>query len=227
LNWATGLADIACGKNILSGKIKNNRSLIQQNLFETDRNLLPFDGEVLLFQNFFSREESKKYIDHLTNEIKWKQEPIKIFGKELMQPRLTAFYGDPEKAYAYSGITMQPYIWTNELSEIKTKIEPIACAKFTSALLNFYRTGSDSMGWHRDNEKELGLNPVIGSVSFGASRIFQLRNYSDKKVIKSIELTNRSFLLMRGKTQHCWEHRLPKTNDQIGKRINITFRVIR
>lgn len=181
----------------------------------------------MLFQNFFSKQESEKYFDHLLNKIEWKQEPIKIFGKEVMQPRLTAFYGDVEKAYRYSGITMQPHQWTNELLEIKAKIETAAQTKFTSALLNFYRNEKDSMGWHRDNEKELGNNPVIGSVSFGASRIFQLRDHKSKTIIQSIELTHGSFLLMRGETQRHWEHRLPKTSKPKNIRLNLTFRVIR
>jgi alkylated DNA repair dioxygenase AlkB len=198
----------------------------QKEIFEADKNLLPFDGEVLLFENFFEKKESERYFNHLLNEIKWKQEPIKIFGKEVMQPRLTSFYGDVEKGYAYSGIIMKPNQWTNELIEIKNKIEDVAEVKFTSALLNLYRDGKDSMGWHRDNEKELGSNPVIASVSFGESRIFKLRNYKNKKNVKSIELSNGSFLLMKGETQHYWEHALPKTSRRTGKRINITFRVI-
>ncbi len=199
---------------------------MQSSLFDTNKNLLPFGGEILLFQNFFSDQESKKYSHYLENEIKWKQEPITIFGKKIMQPRLTAFYGDTEKVYSYSGINMKPYAWTNELLEIKTKIETVAQVKFTSALLNFYRNEKDSMGWHRDNEKELGDHPVIGSVSFGATRIFQLRDYKSKNITKSVELTNGSFLLMRGETQHVWEHQLPKTSKHTGKRINMTFRII-
>jgi alkylated DNA repair dioxygenase AlkB len=121
---------------------------------------------------------------------------------------------------------MKPNPWTDELLQIKERIEPIAGVRFTSALLNYYRNGQDSMGWHRDNEKELGVNPVIGSVSFGAARTFQLRNHSDKSIVKTISLTHGSFLLMRGETQHYWEHRVPKTNINTGARINITFRVI-
>lgn len=199
---------------------------MQQTLFDSIKNLLPFGGDALLFQSFFPEQESKKYFHHLANEIKWRQEPIKIFGREIMQPRLTAFYGDVEKVYSYSGLTMKPHEWTNELLEIKAKIETVAQVKFTSALLNFYRNEKDSMGWHRDNEKELGDNPVIGSVSFGATRIFQLRDYKNKGTTKSVDLTNGSFLLMYGETQHIWEHRLPKTSRQTGKRINITFRII-
>jgi len=200
--------------------------MLMPELFKTDKNLLPFNGDVLLFENFFLKEESEKYFNHLLNEIKWKQEPIIIFGKEVMQPRLTAWYGNADKPYTYSGLTMQPNAWTKQLLEIKNKIETVSEVKFTSALLNFYRDGKDSMGWHRDNEKELGLNPVIGSVSFGTSRIFKLRNYKDKNIVKSIELTNGSFLLMRGETQHYWEHALPKTSKPKGARINITFRTI-
>ena len=199
---------------------------MQSSLFDTNKNLLPFGGEILLFQNFFSDQECKKDSDYLESEIKWKQEPITIFGKKIMQPRLTAFYGDTDKVYSYSGINMKSYAWTNELLEIKTKIETVAQVKFTSALLNFYRNEKDSMGWHRDNEKELGDNPVIGSVSFGTTRIFQLRDYKSKNITKSVELINGSFLLMRGETQHVWEHQLPKTSKQTGKRINITFRII-
>jgi alkylated DNA repair dioxygenase AlkB len=200
---------------------------MRQKIFTNCINLLPFHGEVLLFENFFNQKECEKYLNHLMHEIKWKQEPIRIFGKQVMQPRLTAWYGDTGKAYNYSGITMHPHQWTNELLEIKNKIEAVAATNFTSALLNVYRNGNDSMGWHRDNEKELGLNPVIGSVSFGAVRIFRLRDHVDKKLVIPVELDNGSFLLMRGETQHYWEHALPKTNKQIDERINITFRTIK
>jgi alkylated DNA repair dioxygenase AlkB len=199
---------------------------MQQFLFNSDQNILPFQGEVHYYPIFFSPEESEKYFEYLTFEINWKQEPIQIFGRKIMQPRLTAWYGDSEKDYSYSGITMHPHRWTNTLLEIKQKIDSLAEVKFSSALLNLYRNGKDSMGWHRDNEKELGTNPIIASVSFGASRIFQLRNYKDKALVKSIELSSGSLLLMKGETQHFWEHRIPKTSKQIGSRINLTFRVI-
>jgi alkylated DNA repair dioxygenase AlkB len=202
---------------------------MQSSLFNTTDNLLPFNGEALLFPALFSKTESDDYLQQLITGINWKQEAIIIFGKEVMQPRLTAWYGDSDKSYSYSGITMHPQSWTSALLEIKKRIEPIANTHFTSALLNYYRDGKDSMGWHRDNEKELGLNPIIGSVSFGAARTFQLRNYADKNIVRSVELTHGSFLLMRGETQHYWEHRVPKAgarNGAMGARINITFRVI-
>jgi len=201
---------------------------MQTSLFEQGQmNLLPYDGEVLFYPTLFSIKESDNYLQTLRQEIIWKQEPIKILGKEIMQPRLTAWYGEADKPYTYSGITMQPYAWTNSLLSIKEKIEYIAGTRFTSALLNLYRTGSDSMGWHRDNEKELGTNPIIGSVSFGATRNFQFRKYADKSNKINVELSHGSFLLMRGSTNHHWEHRVPKISEPINERINITFRIIK
>lgn len=191
-----------------------------------NNNLLPKDGEAIFFPDLFTPAESDHYLHSLQHDILWKQEPIIIYGKEIMQPRLTAWYGDEGKAYLYSGITMQPKPWTKALLEIKERIETIAMVHFNSALLNQYRDGKDSMGWHRDNEKELGINPVIGSVSFGASRKFMLRHYHDRSLKASVELSHGSFLLMRGKTQHCWMHSIPKTTKPLDMRINITFRVI-
>ena len=189
-------------------------------------NLLPVDGEVFFFPAFFCESESDHYYKALIQQIAWKQEPIIIFGKEVMQPRLTAWYGDEGKSYRYSGITMQPEHWTEALLDIKQRIEIIAGVSFNSALLNLYRDGKDSMGWHRDNEKELGTNPVIGSVSFGASRNFKLRHYTNKAQTVSVNLSHGSFLLMQGQTQHCWMHSIPKTAKPLGPRINITFRNI-
>ena len=199
---------------------------MQKSLFNQTENLLPYRGEAYLYPNFFSRAECAAYFKDLQDNIDWKQEPVKIFGREVMQPRLTAWYGDNGKPYSYSGITMSPKAWTPTLQLIKEKIEQVARVQFTSALLNLYRDGKDSMGWHRDNEKELGVNPVIGSVSFGAARIFKLRDYNDKSVSKEMELGDGSFLLMRGETQHYWEHQVAKTSKEVGVRINITFRVI-
>lgn len=144
-----------------------------------------------------------------------------------MQPRLTAWYGEAGKAYSYSGITLHPLPWTPILRKIRERTETLAGVIFTGALLNLYRDGQDSMGWHRDNEKELGINPVIGSVSFGATREFRLRHHSDKKPVISTRLTHGSCLLMKGETQHYWEHQVAKTREITGTRINITFRVIR
>jgi alkylated DNA repair dioxygenase AlkB len=193
---------------------------------EDSINLLPFDGEARLFSHVFTRKESDHYLIELQKNIAWKQEPIKMFGKEVMQPRLTAWYGDPDKAYSYSGITMKPLQWTDTLLKIKEKAEYISGHKFNSVLLNFYRNEQDSMGWHRDNEKELGTDPVIASVSFGAERKFQFRHYKNQKTVISFELGHGSLLLMSGVTQNNWQHRLPKSGLVQKPRINLTFRNI-
>jgi alkylated DNA repair dioxygenase AlkB len=185
------------------------------------------DAELALFENIFSNQESEKLHQNLIENIQWRQDKIKIFGKSIDQPRLTAFYGDTNKDYSYSGIIMKPIDWNDDLLFIKNRVEEIAEIEFTSVLLNYYRDGKDSMGWHSDDEKELGQNPVIGSVSFGQSRVFQLRHKFRKDIKKvDIALTNGSFLLMKGTTQHFWQHQIPKTKRELESRINLTFRVI-
>jgi alkylated DNA repair dioxygenase AlkB len=192
----------------------------------TSENLLPFDGEVFYYPTFFNKEMSDIYFNQLIEEVDWRHEPIWMFGKKVMQPRLTALYGDPTVPYGYSGIKMAPINWSSFLLEIKEKIESEADVDFTHVLLNYYRDGGDSMGWHRDNEKVLGTNPVIASVSFGFSRDFQLRWYEDKSNKRTILLEHGSLLLMKGETQHYWEHQIPKTKAIRGPRINLTFRKI-
>lgn len=200
---------------------------MQQSLFSKPiQNLLPFDGEAFLFPEFISSKDSDLFFEKLQNNIQWKQVPIKIFGKDIMQPRLTALYGNPSIPYGYSGIKMTPFPFTVELSIIRDLIQDIAETEFTHVLLNYYRDGQDSMGWHRDNEPELGQNPTIASVSFGQSREFQMRYYSDKKQKVSCELTSGSLLLMQGSTQHFWEHQIPKRKRIHGGRINLTFRKV-
>ncbi len=149
-----------------------------------------------------------------------------MFGKRVMQPRLTALYGEPEKPFRYSGITMNPIEWNEPLLKIKEKVEKVTKTTFSSALLNLYRDGNDSMGWHRDNEKELGINPLIASVSLGEARPFLVRDYREKKTKIEIELTSGSLLLMAGESQNFWEHCVPKRKRITNSRINITFRNI-
>jgi alkylated DNA repair dioxygenase AlkB len=185
------------------------------------------DADMILFDNFFTKQESTKLQQNLIDNIQWRQDKIKIFGRLLDQPRLTAFYGDTKKAYSYSGILMTPIEWNEELLFIKNRVEEVANNKFTSVLLNYYRDGKDSMGWHSDDEKELGQNPIIGSVSFGESRVFQMKHKFQKDIKKvDIPLTNGSFLLMKGTTQHFWQHQIPKSKRQMNSRINLTFRII-
>ena len=167
-------------------------------------------------------------LQKLINGITWRQNTIKMYGKENPVPRLEAWYGDPGKSYTYSGITMQPTPWNDDLKIIKNSIEPESGVIFNSVLINYYRDGKDRVAWHSDDEKELGRNPVIGSVSLGAERNFKLRHkqYKVNGLKKQITLRHGSFLLMKGSTQHHWMHEIPRTAKPIGPRINLTFRVI-
>lgn len=201
---------------------------MQNTLFPNEKSsqIIGTDGDVIYYPSIFSQQESDQIMLDLINNIEWKQEPIWMFGKKIMQPRLTALYGDPNVAYGYSGIIMSVYPWNELLKDIKSKVEALSNTKFTHVLLNYYRNGQDSMGWHRDNEKNLGQNPTIASVSFGISREFQLRKYETKKDKKSILLTHGSVLMMQGETQHYWEHQIPKSKKINNPRINLTFRKV-
>lgn len=185
------------------------------------------DAEIIYYPAFFDKKEADAIYNELVHTVPWQQDEITVFGKKHLQPRLTALFGNEGKPYSYSNIKMQPHPWNLLLQKLKTKIENVSDANFTSVLLNYYRDGKDSNGWHADNEKELGTNPVIASLSFGAERTFQLKHNSDKDQKKSIVLEHGSLLLMKGTTQHYWKHQIPKTEKPIGPRINGTFRVIK
>lgn len=203
-------------------------NIIQNNSIEKNKSgLIKIDnGEYLFFPNFFSKAESDLYLQALKEKIEWKQESMQMYGKHVNFPRLTAWYGENDKSYSFSGITLAPKNWTNELLEIKEKIEPLSKTNFNSVLLNLYRSGNDSISWHTDAEKELGINPIIASVNFGATRKFQLRHINTKEKLE-IELTHGSLLIMQGELQHFWQHQVPKTSKVVGERINLTFRVIK
>lgn len=185
------------------------------------------DAGVSLFHQFFSFPESEALFTELRHATPWAQRQIKIYGKLQAEPRLTAWYGDEAKRYSYSGLTLHPLPWTETLLQIKARVDAAAKTKFNSVLLNLYRDGRDSNGWHQDNEPELGQNPIIASVSFGATRRFQMRHKFRKELSKiDIALNDGSLLLMAGTTQHFWQHQVPKTAKPVGQRINLTFRVI-
>ncbi len=184
------------------------------------------NGEYIYIPDFFDKTKSNIYLNTLLYKIDWKQEKMNMYGKVLMFPRLTAWYGDNDRPYTFSGITLTPNLWTKELLQIKKEIEPKCKIKFNSVLLNLYRDGKDSISWHTDAEKELGSNPIIASVNFGATRKFQLRHVQTKEKIE-IDLKHGSLLIMQGDLQHYWQHQVPKTKKEIGKRINLTFRVIK
>jgi alkylated DNA repair dioxygenase AlkB len=197
-------------------------SLFQSEPIQLD---LP-DADVVYFPAFFDQVTADAIFIELKEKTPWQQDNITVFGKTHAQPRLTALYGNEGKPYSYSNLKMQPHHWTLLLQKIKSHVENFSNNSFTTVLLNYYRNGSDSNGWHADNEKELGTNPVIASVSFGAERIFQLKHNTDKTLKRNILLEHGSLLLMKGTTQHFWKHQIPKTAKPIGPRINLTFRII-
>ncbi|WP_020532727.1 alpha-ketoglutarate-dependent dioxygenase AlkB family protein [Flexithrix dorotheae] len=183
-------------------------------------------AEIYYHPNFYEKEGAANILSQLQKEIVWEQKEIQLFGKTFNQPRLTAFYGENGISYTYSKLTWKAIEWHPVLQGIKQKIEMEYHEQFNCVLLNFYRNGNDSMSWHSDDEPELGKNPVIASMSFGAKRKFQLRKKENKKEKYDLELENGSLLLMKGKTQHLWQHQLPKSKKETGVRINLTFRKV-
>ena len=210
------------------------------------------DGEIIYAEQFFDTKISDRSMDYLlANEkdlhwrttdwrayekeklstipftnIQWQHDQIKMFGKQVYIPRYSAWHGEAGKSYTYSGLTLYPKPWNKGLLYIKEKINQLVEVPFNSVLLNWYRDGLDYMNWHADDEKELGRNPVIGSVNFGATRRFVIRRIDDKKEKVEFPLQHGTLLIMKGAMQHYWQHTVPKERRVKADRINLTFRVI-
>ena len=186
------------------------------------------EGDVLLYNNIFERRASDDLLLDLQENTDWRRDVVRMFGREMPTPRLSAWYGDPGVCYHYSGISLTAAGWTGTLLRIKSRVEAVAGISFNSVLLNLYRDGGDSMSWHSDDESELGTNPVIASFSLGAARRFQFK-HKQRRELARIDLTleHGSLLLMRGATQHYWKHCLPKTRRPTPPRVNLTFRMIK
>lgn len=182
--------------------------------------------EVRVHREAFSPAQADDHLAGLRAETDWQQDHVKMFGKETLIPRLTAWYGDKGAGYTYSGIPMEPLPWTDRLVEIRRNVSDLAEASFNSVLLNLYRGGNDGVGWHADDEPELGTEPVIGSASLGASRRFQLRRRDDPSVKRELEVRHGDVVVMSGSTQRLWQHQVPKTSRPVGERINLTFRYV-
>ncbi|MGL5892241.1 MAG: alpha-ketoglutarate-dependent dioxygenase AlkB family protein, partial [Bacteroidia bacterium] len=184
------------------------------------------DAAVSYQEQWIAAETATELFTQLRASLNWQQQPIRMFGRMIMQPRLTAWYGDQGAAYTYSGLKNEPLPWTAELSALRKKLEQETGFRFNSVLCNCYRSGTDSMGWHSDDEKELGADPVIASVSLGQSRRFLLRNKTNHSQKHTLLLGHGSLLLMHGETQRNWQHSLPRTYTPCNERINLTFRQI-
>ena len=197
------------------------------NLFPKEKIILPLPDAVFEFYpNFFLNEEADILFEKLRLETPWQHDEITIFGKKILQPRLTCLFGNEGKPYSYSGLTMQPQPWNSTVMHIKNEVEANCNENFTTVLANLYRNEKDSNGWHADNERELGRNPIIASVSFGEERKFQLKHISDNNIKLSLDLTHGSLLLMKEGSQIHYKHQIPKASQPKNNRINLTFRTI-
>lgn len=183
--------------------------------------------EFYYYRSFYDNDSSKNILNNLKDNIKWTNDKFKMYGKSIILKRKIAWYAENGKSYTYSGIKKESLPLTEELSIIKSKVEKRTNLGFNSVLLNDYENGQVGMGWHSDDEKELGKNPIIASLSFGVERdmLFRNKNNPSLKVIK-ILIENGSLLVMKGKTQHFWQHSIPKRLKVKQRRINLTFRTI-
>lgn len=191
-----------------------------------EMNIVPFDGELYEYRGFYSRPEANRLFEQLKHELAWQEEAIFIYGRWVKVPRLMGWYGDHDACYRYSGVDHQPLPWTPTLQTIREKVEQQCGCGFNSVLANLYRDGNDSMGCHADDEKELGLNPVIASLSLGDERLFKLHHKTTKEKL-DIVLGHGDLLIMAGTLQHHWMHAVPKTKKPKTARINLTFREIK
>jgi alkylated DNA repair dioxygenase AlkB len=185
------------------------------------------DADVRLWRPAFLPVEADELLLLLRTRIDWQQEDIVLFGERRRVPRLVAWHGDSGTAYTYSGTAHEPLPWTSELQRIRQRVEDLTAHCYNSVLLNLYRDGRDGMGWHADDEPELGREPVIASVSLGATRRFKLRHRRSRIAASTLDLAHGDLLLMAGRTQHEYAHAVPKTARPVGERVNLTFRWVR
>lgn len=190
-------------------------------------NLLPYDGIVNYYGKIMPHTQAQHYLQQLLNTIEWRNDEAVIYGKHIITKRKVAWYGDNAFSYTYSGVTKQALAWSKELVELKKLTEQLTGDKFNSCLLNLYHDGNEGMAWHSDDEKALGKNTTIASLSFGAERKFGFKHKRDKDTLNVyVTLEHGSLLVMKGTTQTNWLHRLPPTTKVTAPRVNLTFRTI-
>lgn len=209
------------------------------------------NGELFYAEHFFNQQYADKCINYFMDNknategvinwreiegdqlakmdfthIQWQHDKLTMYGKVVYLPRYSAWYGDNDKPYTYSGLTLQPKAWNKGLLDIKQKIEQVAAVTLNSVLMNWYRDGSDYISWHTDAEKELGKNPLIASANFGETRRFLIRRKDDHAIKLELPLKHGTLLIMKGELQHFWQHCVPKETKVKGSRFNLTFRSI-
>jgi alkylated DNA repair dioxygenase AlkB len=181
-------------------------------------------GRLQLWESWVAPARTAALFAALRRQLPWAHKAVRIAGKSIRQPRLTAWIGDPGAVYTFSGLVNEPSPWTPELTGLRERRARDTGCAFNSVLANLYRDERDSIGWHADQERELGRDPVIASVSLGATRRFQLRHRTRKSLRLELALDDGSLLLMGGTLQHFWQHAVPKEREPVGERINLTFR---
>ncbi len=200
----------------MRSKIPDRESVHEENLAD--------GGRIEVWPNWLAPALQRRYFDEMRAELPWRQEHIKLFGKEMAQPRLSAWVGDPDAVYVYSGLVNRPQPWTATMAELRQRLDQQLGHSFNSVLANLYRDHRDSMGWHADNEPELGPTPIIASLSLGATRRFALRHKHRRDLRRQYLLESGSLLIMSGTLQQFWKHSVPKERATSGARINLTFR---
>jgi len=197
-------------------------------LFDSEKKEFKLPNAELLYDpKFLSRDEASSLFKKIHDNTNWRQDKVTVFGKSYDQPRLTALYSQTNRTYSYSGLTMTPEEFPDYLKRIKEKVELLSNHSFNTLLVNLYRDGKDSNGWHADNEKELGTNPIIASISLGEERPFHFKHRTLKNERHKLLLKHGSLLIMQGAMQHYWLHQIAKTKKTIGPRINLTFRTLK
>lgn len=198
-------------------------------LFGASRQLEPLhvpQADLRFMHGFYPPDECAELFAALMTQTPWRQERIAVWGKVHDQPRLTSWHGDPGTDYTYSGITLPTCAWTGVLMRLREDVEAETGHCYNSVLLNLYRDQHDAVGWHSDDERELGCSPAIASLSFGETRSFRLRHRERRHAPVNLRLTDGSLLLMAGDTQRHWQHAVPRESREKGPRINLTFRRI-
>ncbi|MHA6494384.1 alpha-ketoglutarate-dependent dioxygenase AlkB family protein [Pseudomonas borbori] len=196
------------------------------NLFDDNSLQLP-NADLKLHVGWLDRATADRWLTQLTAETPWQQPVVHLYGRQHPVPRLVAWYGDAEARYRYSGLTHQPLPWTALLAQIRTQVVTAVEQPLNGVLLNYYRDGQDSMGWHSDDEAELGRDPLVVSLNLGGARRFDLRRKGQTRIEHSLVLEHGSLLVMAGPTQHYWQHQVAKTRSACAPRLNLTFRLIR
>jgi len=197
----------------------------QLNFFEEEYNRPELPTDLLVYiPKLFTEEESNYLLKKLIDEVPWSQSAVLMYGKEVLTPRLTAWFGDQDTDYSIAGTGSRPYPWTSDLLFAQKKVEEASGISFNSVLLNYYRDGNDSVSWHDDEDRTPGRNKFVASISLGEERIFDFRKKADHTEKYSIKLGNGSYLLMKGDFQKDWQHRVAKSKQAVNPRVNLTFR---